>query len=99
MDWHGSLLVRRHTKIKKKSRLARHPPYDYRYLLFGLKIIIMIIITLGHRQMARVKSLSKVRNLALVCLENRKGQAKYMLIWSIFFPKERFTKWLANKRL
>ena len=59
----------------------------------------MIIITLGHRQMTRVKSLSKVRNLALVCLENQKGQGKCMLIWSIFFPKERFTKWLANKRL
>ena len=97
MDWHGSLLVRRGTKIKKKSRLARRPSYDYRYLLFGLKI--MIIITLRHRQMTRVKSLSKVRNLALVFLENRKGQGKCMLIWSIFFPKERFTKWLANKRL
>ena len=40
--------------------------------------------------MTHVKSLSK---------ENRRRQGKYMLIWSIFFPKERFGKWLANKRL
>ena len=41
--------------------------------------------------MTRVKSLSKV---------NRKGQAlKYLLSWSIFFPKEIFGKWLANRRL
>ena len=48
----------------------------------------MIIITLGRRQMTRVKSLSKVRKSAPISLEkkNRKGQGKYMLIWSIFFP-------------
>ena len=39
--------------------------------------------------MTHVKSLSKV---------NRKGQGKYMQ-FGVFFPKERFGKWLANKRL
>jgi len=72
----------------KNPTWSRHPNDDYRYFFFGLKMT--IIVTLGHRQMTRVKFLSKV---------NRKGKARYLLIWSIFFPKERFSKWLANKGL
>ena len=55
---------------------SRHQNNDYRYFLFGLKMTNIVI--LGHRQMTQLKSLSKV---------NRKGQGKYMLIWSIF-PRE-----------
>ena len=55
--------------------------------LFGLKV--MIIITLGHRQIDSGQSLSKVPNSALVSLEKKsEGQGKYMLIWSIFSQRK-----------
>ena len=53
----------------------------------------MIIITLGRRQMTRVKSLSKVRKSAPISLEKKIGKVKVVYAnLGYFFPDDHTVK-------